>query len=323
MIEATIQMTNFAEDITTAARHLAAGDLVAFPTETVYGLGADACSDRAVASIFEAKGRPQFNPLIAHVRDLEMAEAFGVFCEKAKALAEAFWPGPLSLVVPRQEACKISLLVSAGLETICLRVPANPLAQRLLENFEGPIAAPSANLSGNVSPTTADHVRSELGSKVATILDGGPCKVGLESTIVGFDGPRPLLMRPGGVSREALEEVLGEPLEDAVDPEKPHSPGQLLSHYAPNAPVRLNAKDLRPGEVLLAFGSPPLEGASAMLNLSESGDLTEAAANLFSALRRLDEFSSSGIAVMQIPALGLGEAINDRLRKAAAPRSKP
>ncbi len=307
-------------DFEAAAQSLRAGDLVAFPTETVYGLGADATNDRAVATIFEVKGRPQFNPLIVHVSDLEAAQKMGQFDEQALRLAEAFWPGPLTLVVPRQADCAASLLVSAGLETIALRVPAHPLAHQLLQTFDGPIAAPSANISGQISPTLAVHVAAGLGDKVSMILDGSACPVGLESTIVGFDDGAPVLLRPGGISRPAIEKVTG-PLHEAVhDDNRPQAPGGLASHYAPKTGLRLDAKNVEPGEALLAFGGDVPEGVSLILNLSVSGDLTEAAANLFAGLHILDAAQPQRIAVMPIPDTGLGEAINDRLRRAAAPR---
>jgi L-threonylcarbamoyladenylate synthase len=305
-----------------AAKALKSGQLVSFPTETVYGLGADATNDLAVAEIFAAKGRPEFNPLIVHIGDLDQAQGLGIFPENALKLAQAFWPGPLTLVVPRQPDCAASMLVSAGLDTIALRAPAHKVAQKLIAKAHCPIAAPSANRSGQVSPTEAQHVARGLGNKVAMILDAGPCSVGIESTIVGFREDEIHLLRPGGITREALEEVVGPLAKPGTDPGRPSSPGQLAHHYAPKAHVRLNAKDVSGDEVLLAFGPNVPSGAREVLNLSETGNLTEAAANLFAFLRRLDDTGCSFIAVMPIPQKGLGEAINDRLKRAAAPRPK-
>ncbi|WP_417518973.1 L-threonylcarbamoyladenylate synthase [Minwuia sp.] len=299
-----------------AAAALRRGGLVAFPTETVYGLGADATDDRAVARIFEAKGRPSFNPLIVHLPDAERARRLVAFDPLADRLAAAFWPGALTLVLPRLPGCPVSLLCSAGLETLAVRVPAHPLATELLEAAGVPVAAPSANPSGRLSPTAAGHVKDGLGDRVDVILDGGPCGVGLESTVVGiFDGT-PVLLRPGGVSVEALEAVCGPLAHPAEDPEAPQSPGMLASHYAPRQPVRLHADSARAGEVLLGFGPDAPDGP----NLSVSGDLTEAAANLFRMLHDLDRAGGAGIAVMPVPEEGLGRAINDRLRRAAADR---
>lgn len=309
--------------VAAAAAALARGDLVGLPTETVYGLAADARSDKAVAAIFAAKGRPQFNPLIVHVPSLDAAERFALVPPPARRLAEAFWPGPLTLVLPRRPGSGISHLATAGLDTVALRVPAHPIAQAVLKATAMPLAAPSANRSGHVSPTTAAHVAADLGEAVAVILDAGPTGIGLESTVVGFDGDRAFVLRPGGLPRAEIERVLGAPLlspED--DPDRPASPGMLVKHYAPAARLRLDASDVRPGEALLAFGPalPPGAGtAVATFNLSPSGDLTEAAANLFAALRALDD-KSDRIAVMPIPDEGLGEAINDRLRRAAEGR---
>lgn len=302
--------------IAKAARLLREGKLVAFPTETVYGLGADATSDEAVASIFAAKGRPQFNPLIVHVETLEQAEKIGVFDERARGLARLFWPGALTLVVPRRQDCGIAWLASAGLETIALRCPAHPIARALLQAFGGPIAAPSANRSGTVTATAARHVAESLGTAVDLIIDGGPTAHGLESTIVGLIEARPTLLRPGAIARAEIEAVCG-PLGAASDSaDAPHSPGRLKSHYAPSTPIRINAAAVRDDEALLAFGEA-LAGAKRTLNLSERGDLREAAANLFAMLRLLDRDDVSGIAVMAIPNSGLGEAINDRLQRAA------
>ncbi|WP_371421858.1 L-threonylcarbamoyladenylate synthase [Tardiphaga sp.] len=314
--------------IVEAARCLRAGGLLAFPTETVYGLGADAANPRAVAGIYEAKGRPSFNPLIAHVADLAAARRIARFDARALALAEAFWPGPLTLVLPKAADCPVADLATAGLDTIAIRVPAHPVAHALLQAFGGAVVAPSANISGHVSPTTAAHVLSDLEGRIDMILDGGPVEVGVESTIVGcFD--QPMLLRPGGLPREAIERVLGQPLasppdELASDTNQPLAPGMLASHYAPRTRVRLLAEAVNPGEALLAFGSAPLpgmEGAAAILNLSEQGDLEEAATNLFGYLRALDAAAiasgATSIAVMPVPNHGLGEAINDRLRRAA------
>lgn len=298
-----------------AARLLAEGKLVAFPTETVYGLGADARSDEAVAGIFAAKGRPKFNPLIVHVESLAAAERYGVFDARAKALAFRFWPGALTLVVPRRADCGVSWLATAGLETIALRVPVHSIAQQLLKTFGGPLAAPSANRSGSVSATTARHVAESLGDAVSLILDGGPTTHGLESTIVGLDGGATLL-RPGAITRDEIEAVVG-PLGRGSDSEDaPHSPGRLKRHYATATPLRLNATSVAGDEALLAFGAP-LAGARVTLNLSPSGDLVEAASHLFAMLRKLDTEGARAIAAMPIPAQGLGEAINDRLQRAA------
>ncbi|HUO91985.1 MAG TPA: L-threonylcarbamoyladenylate synthase [Rhizomicrobium sp.] len=313
MIAGTIRTADTAA-IHDAAKLLRGGGLVAFPTETVYGLGADATNDRAVAAIFAAKERPRFNPLIVHVADVDEAKQLVAFTPAARRLAERFWPGALTLVLPRKADARLSLLVSAGLDTVAVRVPDEAIAQQLLAAAEIPIAAPSANASGEVSPTTAEHVRQSLGEKVDLILDGGPTRLGLESTVVGFDDGKPVLLRPGSIPRVKIESVagpLGHPADDAIS-----SPGQLASHYAPDARVRLNAMSAAPGELLLAFG--PATGAA--LNLSPKGDLEEAAANLFAMLRKLDALEPHAIAVMPIPDHGLGEAINDRLRRAAAPR---
>jgi L-threonylcarbamoyladenylate synthase len=305
-----------ARGIIEAARRLAGGGLVAFPTETVYGLGADATDPRAVASLFAAKGRPAFNPLIAHVADVAAARRAG----KLSALAEKlvpFWPGPLTLVV--QAGGAICELARAGLPTVALRVPKHPVAQALLAEFGRPIAAPSANRSGHVSPTTADHVLADLYGYVDLVVDGGPTPLGLESTIVDCSGEHPRLLRPGGIPRGEIERVLGAPLLDATADVR--APGMLESHYATRARLRLDAEEVRPGEALLAFGTPRPKGAEhavRVLDLSPSGDLVEAAANLFAHLRALD--GADTIAVAPVPHEGLGEAINDRLRRAAAPR---
>jgi L-threonylcarbamoyladenylate synthase len=311
----------------TAARCLAEGRLVAFPTETVYGLGADASNAAAVARLYQAKGRPAFNPLIAHIRDIEAARQIAQFDAPAMALAEAFWPGPLTLVLPKSKGCVVADLATAGLDTIAIRVPAHPIALEILRAFGGPVVAPSANLSGHVSATTAAHVQTDLGGRIDLVIDGGPVEVGVESTIVGcFE--QPMLLRPGGVPSGEIERVLGralaQPPEDAIsDTGQPLAPGMLASHYAPRANVRLNAGRIEDGEALLAFGPnavPGVEAASAVMNLSQRGDLTEAAANLFGYLRALDGKGSRVIAVMPIPDHGLGEAINDRLRRAAVKR---
>jgi L-threonylcarbamoyladenylate synthase len=303
-----------------AAQLLCAGELVAFPTETVYGLGGDATSEAAVARIFAAKGRPHFNPLIVHVPGLAEAEPLAVFDERAREAARHFWPGPLSLVLPRRETGGLSLLACAGLDTVALRAPAHPVAQQLLRTAGKPLAAPSANRSGRVSPTLAAHVATEFGAGVALILDGGACPVGLESTILDLSGAVPVLLRPGGVTLEALQEVFGAIATPAAVEHPPRAPGSLLSHYAPSLPVRLDAREARPGEALLAFGPDAPPGFAEVRWLSQSGDLTEAAANLFASLRQLDRAEFTGIAVMPIPERGLGQAINDRLRRAATPR---
>ncbi len=315
MIETEILQPD-AAGIARAAEILRAGGLVSFPTETVYGLGGDATNDKTVARIFEAKDRPSFNPLIVHLPDVAAVEAYAVLEGEARRLAEAFWPGPLTLVLPIRPGAGLSPLVSAGLPTVAVRVPDHPLAQDLLRAAQRPVAAPSANPSGRISPTEAAHVLAGLGGRIEAVLDGGPCPVGVESTIVGF-APAPTLLRPGGLPVEAIEACLGGALlihhaQDGIS-----APGQLASHYAPAAPVRLNATKARAGERLLGFG--PVEGA--VLNLSPSGDLVEAAANLFHHLHALDAAGTAPIAVSPVPNHGLGRAINDRLRRAAAPRS--
>jgi L-threonylcarbamoyladenylate synthase len=297
---------------------LRAGRLVAFPTETVYGLGGDATNDHAVAAIFAAKARPHFNPLIVHVRNLAEAQTLAVFNSPARRAAARFWPGPLTLVLPRRPAVGLSLLGSAGLDTVAIRAPAHPVAQALLREAGRPIAAPSANRSGRVSPTKAAHVAEDLGDDVALILDDGPTPVGLESTVLDLSREAPALLRPGAITLEALTEALGPMAPPAAA--LPKSPGMLASHYAPRLPVRVAATGAQPGEALLAFGSDAPPGFAEVLWLSRSGDLTEAAANLFAMLRSLDRPSFTGIAVMPIPEHGLGQAINDRLRRAAAPR---
>jgi L-threonylcarbamoyladenylate synthase len=307
-----------AATIASTAALLRAGRLVAFPTETVYGLGGDATNDRAVAAIFAAKARPRFNPLIVHVRDLAEAERLAVFNEPAHRAALRFWPGPLTLVLPRRPGAGVSLLASAGLDTVAVRVPAHPVAQALLRETGRPIAAPSANRSGRVSPTEAAHVADDLGDDLALILDDGPTPVGLESTVLDLSGEAPALLRPGAVTFEALTGLLG-PISIPASA-VPKSPGMLSSHYAPRLPVRLAAAEACPGEGLLAFGPNAPPGFAEVQWLSRAGDLAEAAANLFAMLRRLDRPFFTGIAVMPVPEHGLGRAINDRLRRAAAPR---
>ncbi len=312
--------------IADAVRCLAAGGLVAFPTETVYGLGADATSGKAVARVYEAKGRPAFNPLIAHVADLAAARALARFSADAARLAETFWPGPLTLVLPKAAACPVADLATAGLDSIAVRMPSHVVARAILAGFGKPVVAPSANRSGQVSPTTATHVLADLGGRIELIIDGGATPVGVESTIIACLN-EPAMLRPGGLPREAIERALGKPLaqppaKTAVD-DAPLAPGMLASHYAPHTPLRLDASEVVVGECLLAFGPnlvPGSERAMRVLNLSQRGDLIEAAANLFSHLRFLDGEGANMIAVMPVPDEGLGEAINDRLVRAAAPR---
>ncbi len=321
-------------DLDQAVRILHAGGLVAFPTETVYGLGGDATDDRAVAAIFAAKGRPRFNPLIAHVADLDAVEALVEVDDRARRAAAAFWPGPLTLVLPRRADSPLSLLCSAGLDSAAVRMPSHPLAQALLRACGRPLAAPSANPSGRVSPTTAAHVREGLGGKVPLVLDGGPCTVGLESTVLDLSGPVARILRPGSIGAAALCAALGAHVEgagvSAADPATgaaaPKAPGMLSSHYAPGAPVLLDvpADAVAQGTLLLGFG--PLPDGAAALNLSPAGDLREAAANLFAMLRALDARRPAAIAVSPVPdgptpeGAALAEAIRDRLRRAAAPR---
>jgi L-threonylcarbamoyladenylate synthase len=310
-----------AASVAEAARMLKDGALVAFPTETVYGLGGDATNERAVAAIFEAKGRPQFNPLISHVLGATEAKAFVEWNEMADKLAARFWPGPLTFVLPRAKGSTIALLATAGLDTVAIRAPSHPIAQALMRATGKPIAAPSANRSGAVSPTHAEHVSESLGTKVGMILDGGPCLVGVESTVIDLSGNRPTLLRPGGATREAIEAVIGSiGVSDALPSgDSAHkSPGQLESHYAPSRPVRLDAVNVGADEGLLAFGPTPLPGAMLTYNLSPTANLAEAAANLFAQMRALDRPGIGRIAVMPIPQTGLGLAINDRLRRAAA-----
>jgi L-threonylcarbamoyladenylate synthase len=315
--------------IAEAAALLRAGALVAFGTETVYGLGGDATNPRTVAAIFAAKGRPHFNPLICHFPTATAAFPHVTVTDTARRLADAFWPGPLTLVLPRRVTSPIDLLAGAGLDTLAIRVPASALARALLAEAGLPIAAPSANRSGAVSPTTAAHVHAELNGRIEAILDGGPATVGLESTVLDLTGPRPFLLRPGGIAAETIEALLGAPVGRGITQAQAEasrglrSPGLLVSHYAPTLPVRLNAHAAAPTEALLAFGPAP-PGAALTWQLSETADLTEAASRLFAGLRWLDQHGTAqnltGIAAMPIPATGLGAAINDRLQRAAAPR---
>ncbi len=302
-----------------AVEALRSGKLVCIPTETVYGLAADATNDKAVASIFDAKERPAFNPLIIHVADESKAWDHAVSCEPARTLADKFWPGPLTLVLPRRKESNVSLLASAGLDTLALRVPAHPVAHRLLAAADFPIAAPSANRSGTISPTRVSHVAGNFADSIAGVVDGGPCQIGLESTVVGFDGDVPVLLRPGGIATEQLEAIVGVLL--SADPDsKVVAPGMMKRHYAPNSTLRLDATDVRPGEVMLGFGQQmPPDAPRHSLNLSKTGDLDECAANFFAMLRELDDIGATGIAVMSIPETGLGKAVNDRLRRAVTP----
>ena len=307
--------------IAQAADLLREGQLVAFPTETVYGLGADATDEAAVAAIYVAKNRPRFNPLIAHYASTVAAFDDVMPTRHAEPLADAFWPGPLTLVLPRRQHCVVARLAGVGLDTQAVRVPAHLVAQRLLTVVGRPVVAPSANLSGRVSPTTAQHVLEGLDGRIAAVMDGGASAVGLESTVIDLSGDRPILLRAGGITLEELRNVVPDVIASgAQDPAAPRSPGQLLSHYAPSLPVRLNAAEVGENEGLLAFGRP-LPGAKALFNLSDAGDLTEAAARLFAGLRWLDaQASASGleaIAAMPVPQIGLGVAINDRLSRAA------
>lgn len=315
-----------AADIAEAARALRAGRLVAFPTETVYGLGAIATNDRAVAAIFETKGRPRFNPLIVHVTNRAAASSLVVWSDLADRLAARFWPGPLTLVLPRRPDSPLSLLVSAGGDTAALRAPAHPLARALLDATVLPVAAPSANRAGAVSPTTADHVVETLGDHVDLVVDGGRCPIGVESTVLDLSVAPPCILRPGGATRAAIEAEIGKVAAAKTARASGgaiRSPGRLVSHYAPSRPIRLDATQVAPDEALLAFGPQPLEGAARTLNLSPRADVTEAAANLFAMMRELDRPEFRGIAVMPIPTEGLGEAIRDRLMRAAAARNGP
>lgn len=312
-------------DLSRAADLLRQGALVAFPTETVYGLGADATNGQAVAAVFAAKGRPRFNPLICHYPEAAAAWRDVVPDARAERLAARFWPGPLTLVLPRRADCRVDPLTGAGLETLAVRVPAHPLALALLRAVGRPLAAPSANPSGRVSPTTAEHVLQGLAGRIAAVLDGGPCPVGVESTVLDLTGARPVVLRPGGIPAEGIAAEIGPLAAPAAEEAAgPRAPGMLRSHYAPVLPLRLAAQEAGPEEALLAFGPQVPEGAGLVWNLSPRGDLQEAAARLFAGLRWLDtEGRARGlvrIAAMPVPEVGLGVAINDRLRRAAAPR---
>ncbi len=305
--------------IAEAARILRAGGLVAFPTETVYGLGADATDDRAVARLYEAKRRPEFNPLIVHVAGIEAARSLVEWNERAETLARRFWPGPLSLVLPRRPDCPVSMLAGSGLPTLAVRAPRGRAAQALLAATRRPVAAPSANAAGAVSPTRARHVLDGLGDAVDLVLDDGPCAVGIESTVVELDGDTARLLRPGGTPAEAIEALIGK-LAEPGPGDAPRSPGQLASHYAPALPLRIDANGAGPGEALLSFGPGAPPGAAVERNLSPAGDPVEAAANLFAALHELDRSLCAAIVALPVPEDGLGRAIMDRLRRAAAPR---
>ncbi|MDD3021694.1 MAG: L-threonylcarbamoyladenylate synthase [Alphaproteobacteria bacterium] len=317
------------EILTEAARILREGGLVAFPTETVYGLGADATNGEAVARIFAAKGRPSFNPLISHGADLNMLLNEAEFDDRALALADKFWPGPLTMILPRKESGKISDLACAGLKTVALRIPDHPVALQLIAQAGIPIAAPSANASGTLSPTAPHHVADSLGDAVPLILAGGAAQFGLESTVVDLSGADTVIVRAGALTAEDLADCIGGDVTyELAATDNPRSPGQLLKHYAPNIPIRLRAVDVAPDEALLAFGSTKFMGIrgggkasdlpnSQLRNLSETGDLLEAAANLFAMIRQLDNPSNKAIAVMDIPDTGIGIAINDRLSRAA------
>ncbi|MDA0262116.1 MAG: L-threonylcarbamoyladenylate synthase [Proteobacteria bacterium] len=309
-----------AGNIARAVRLLLDGQLIAFPTETVYGLAGDATNQEAVSAIFGTKGRPPNNPLIIHVADLNAARQLAVFDARAELLAQTFWPGPLTIVLPRGPGCAVVSRASAGLPTIALRIPDHPVALAVLGEFDRPVAAPSANPSGQMSPTTAQHVADHLTHGVAVILDGGPCRIGLESTVIGLTDARAVLLRPGGITRSEIETLIGPLAMPATtsDTDAKLAPGLLSRHYAPSRPLRLNAIDVQAGEALLAFGQSVPVGAAILRNLSPSGTLTEAAANLFAMLRDLDQDRFTSIAVMPIPESGLGLAINDRLRRAAA-----
>jgi L-threonylcarbamoyladenylate synthase len=325
---ATRTMKADALTIAEAARTLAAGGLVAFPTETVYGLGADATNGQAVARLYAAKGRPSFNPLIAHVTDAGAARRLARFDDNAERLAAALWPGPLTLVMPKTHDCPVAELATAGLDTIAVRVPDHPVARALITAVGRPLVAPSANRSGHVSPTSAAHVAADLGGSIDLIVDGGPTRVGVESTIIACLAEQPVLLRPGGIARTAIEQILGGAV-GAPGPalsDAPPAPGMLASHYAPRTRLRLDADAVAPGEALLAFGPDLPRGASqavAVFNLSPGGDLVEAAANLFAHLRALDRSGATAIAAMPVPPEGLGEAINDRLARAASPQLDP
>ena len=319
---AVVQATEKA--IRLAADHLRSGRLVAFPTETVYGLGADATNGQAVARIFKAKGRPRFNPLIVHVSDIQAAQQLADFGATATTLAHAFWPGPLTLVLKRKADSNLSDLVTAGLDTVAIRIPDHPIAQALLKAAGRPLAAPSANRSGHVSATQARHVAEDLGDRITKVLDAGATAFGIESTVLDATSDKIMMLRPGAIAAETIEAILGAPITRNFDGgAQPQSPGQLESHYAPHTALRLNATTVEPDEAFLAFGKdvPTTAPTRATINLSPTGNMIEAAANLFAALRNLDAKGARTIAVMPIPNEGLGEAINDRLKRAAAPRS--
>jgi len=309
--------TATSETIAKAARLIRAGRLVAFPTETVYGLSADATNGEAVAAIFAAKGRPEFNPLIIHLAGILDAEKLVQFDDRARAVAAAFWPGPLSLILPRTETCPVNLLAGAGLQTLAVRVPAHPTAQALVKAAATPIAAPSANRSGEVSPTSAAHVVASLGDAVDLIVDDGPCEIGLESTVLDLSQPEPMILRPGVISEDDLEPLVGKLATSEGQSAAPRSPGLLLRHYATRIPLRMMASAVAENEALLAFGPDPLKGAKITENLSRRGDFLEAASNLFAMMRILDRPDCAGIAVMPVPDNGIGRAINDRLQRAA------
>jgi L-threonylcarbamoyladenylate synthase len=306
------------DSLSHAAKLLQAGKLVAFPTETVYGLGSDATNEHAIAKIYAAKGRPQFNPLIVHIATKDDAAQYVMWNDVAERVATAFWPGPLTLVLPRTNNSPIPLLASAGLETIAIRCPDHEIARTLIKETGRPIAAPSANASGSLSPTSAAHVAESLGNKVDLILDGGSCRVGVESTVLDLTTDTPTILRHGGITQEMLESLLGPVGQATHDDTSPKSPGMLLSHYAPHQPVRLNVTSAKEDEAFLLFGNEgALTGGALRLNLSLAGDTVEAAANLFSMLHKLDQPHLKGIAVAPIPDTGLGAAINDRLQRAA------
>lgn len=316
------------ESLSRAVDILTSGGLVAFPTETVYGLGGDACNADAVTAIFAAKDRPAFNPLISHVASAEAAFDLGVATPIARCLATAFWPGPMTLILKRRKTCPIARLTSAGLDKIAIRVPAHAAARHLLEAFGGPVAAPSANPSGRISPTRAEHVMAGLAGRVSLVLDGGPCESGVESTVIDCTGDTAHILRPGGITREAVATALAADglslaaFIDHADPDAPASPGMLASHYAPDAAVRLNVTMADEGMELIGFGRT--EGAGKLaLNLSPDGNLAEAAAHLFDMMHAADATDAAVIGIAPIPATGLGDAINDRLNRAAAPRQTP
>lgn len=315
----SISISHDEEVVRRAVALLRQGELVAIPTETVYGLAGDACSDDAVARIFSAKGRPRFNPLICHVHTLDVLRDEVKVSEQARLLADSFWPGPLTLVMPRRSGGSVSLLASAGLDTLAVRVPQHPMALEILRVFRGPLVAPSANRSGHISPTKAEHVVGDLGTDVSLVVDGGPCTLGLESTVVDVSVDPPEMLRPGWISRSGIERIVGPLRPGTATDGSPKSPGLLARHYAPTKPLRLDVRTVESHEALLAFGSSEPSGAYVVHNLSPAGNLIEAAANLFSMLRELDRSAAQSIAVMPIPGEGLAEAIRDRLRRAAAP----